>query len=159
MPIATVTTVYCVQQASGADVGALQALTRLPAALLAAELGGDLLQAITSLPDVVAAVDTARSDPDDLYLTTDTVGDVDAAVWPAPGVTKSMQAGQSAEVMLALEFGHSLNVSLWDHDSVSDDDLLGSVTILTSDTGQGEVARLASSRVEGSVYYVLFTVE
>jgi len=52
-----------------------------------------------------------------------------------------------------------MNISLWDYDSFSDDDLLGSVTILESEAGTGDVAKLASSVVEGSAYYVVYRVD
>jgi len=160
MPTVTITMLHCVQQATGTDFAVNEALAQLPARLLPAEVAEpSLLAAVQALPGVAAAIDTARSDPDDLYVTTDTEGGVDNAIWPAPGATKSLQAGQTVAPGVSVEFSGSQNISLWDRDSLSDDDLLGSVTALESEQGEGEIAQLATSRVEGSVYYVLYTVD
>ncbi|WP_406086512.1 hypothetical protein [Kitasatospora purpeofusca] len=45
-----------------------------------------------------------------------------------------------------------------DYDSVSSDDLLGSVQIREDEQGRGNVAKVAKSDVEGSVYYVTYAV-
>ncbi|MFE9834180.1 hypothetical protein ACFYP4_03365 [Streptomyces sp. NPDC005551] len=46
-----------------------------------------------------------------------------------------------------------------DHDSASDDDRLGSTRIEASERGVGSVARLASSPVKRSAYYVTYLVD
>jgi hypothetical protein len=92
-------------------------------------------------------------------VTSDTAGGVDNAIWPGAGTTQDTQAGQSHNPNLALEFSDNTNVSLWDYDWASDDDLLGSVTIYESEAGTGEIAKLASSAVEGSAYYVVYQVD
>jgi hypothetical protein len=54
--------------------------------LLPGELAGTpALDAIRTLPGVIGAIDTARGDPDDLYVTTDTAGGRGSAIWHAPG--------------------------------------------------------------------------
>jgi len=160
MPTATITTIYCVQQATGTDFAVNEAIAALPEQILPAEYGGlPALAAIQALPGVVGAIDTARADPDDLYVTTNTNGGRENAVWPGSGRDVQMQAGQSESPGITVEFSGSQNISLWDYDSVSDDDLLGSVTILESEQGQGEITKLARSTVEGSGYYVVYTVD
>jgi hypothetical protein len=160
MPTAHVSTIICVQQATGTDGGVNQALAGLPETLFPEQVGGAAaLATIRSLPGIVAAIDEARSDPDDLYITTDTVGGRDNAIWPGPGSNTEMQAGQSVAPHITVDFSDSLNISLWDYDSVSDDDLLGSVTIFESEQGQGQQVKLASSTVEGSYYYVMYSVD
>jgi hypothetical protein len=160
MTTATITMIYCVQQATGTDFAVNEAIAGLPEKIVPAELGvSNLLEAVQSLPGVISAIDTARSDPDDLYITTSTVGSVDNAIWPGPGSTVPMQAGQSQAPQFGVDFTGSQNFSLWDRDSISDDDLLGSVTVLESEQGSGEIAKRAASNVEGSVYYVSYTVD
>jgi hypothetical protein len=158
MATATINMIYCVQQATGTDVAVNEAIASLPEKIVPAELGASsVLDAVRSLPGVISAIDTARADPDDLYVTTDTQGSVDNAIWPGSGQTVDMQAGQSVTPGIAVNVAFSQNISLWDED-VSGDDLLGSVTIMESEQGQGEIGKLAKSTVEGSFYYIVYTV-
>jgi Ca2+-dependent lipid-binding protein len=61
--------------------------------------------------------------------------------------------GQSTAPNLALSFDGSLNLSLWDYDSGSRDDLLGSITVEESELGN-ELLKKAASDIEDSIYYV-----
>ncbi|MCX4755697.1 hypothetical protein [Kitasatospora purpeofusca] len=70
---------------------------------------------------------TARSDPDDLYRTTDTAGGPDHGIRPGGEQTNSIQAGRSAQPGIDVPVPFARNVSLRDYDSVSSEDLLGSV--------------------------------
>lgn len=70
-----------------------------------------------------------------------------------------MQPDQSVAPGFQVEFVTTQNVSLFDYDSVSRDDHLGSITIPANEQGQGPQARLASSSVEGSVYYIIYRVD
>lgn len=149
---------FCVRHASGTDFGATQAIAGLADFIPASQFGSPLSSVISNLPQVIAAIDTARSDPDDLFVTTDTTGDFGNSFWPPGGQTQNFQAGQSATVMLDFEFAHSINFSLWDYDSSSPNDLLGSVTVFEQEAGTGEIAKLAKSDVEGSAYYVFYEV-
>jgi hypothetical protein len=156
MATATLKMLYCVQAATGTDSGVNNALAAaLPPAFLPGQLGANPGVAIGNL---LQAIDVARADPDDLYVTTGTAGGRDNAVWPGRGQNSVMRSGQSQPLNLQIPFAGSLNVSLWDYDSGSRDDLLGSVTILESDFGQGDLAKIAASPVEGSVYYVVYNV-
>ena len=157
---ATILNIWCLRQATGTDFGVNQALADLAPTLKLDELGGiPLEQFVRSLPGVIAAIDSARSDPDDLYVTTDTAGGLDNAVWPGSGQTVPMQAGQSVAPGIGISVDFSQNVSLWDFDTVSADDLLGSVTIFESEQGAGELAKLAKSDVESSYYYITYRVD
>jgi hypothetical protein len=158
MATATITMIYCVHEATGIDLGAIEAIATLPAKVVPEEFGGSLLQAIKALPGVLAALDAAQAAPDDLYVTTSTKGDIDLAIWPGSGETVPMRADQSQAPFIAIDFQGSQNISLWDHD-VSGDDHLGSVTILEREQGEGEIAQLAKSTVEQSYYYVFYRVE
>lgn len=53
----------------------------------------------------------------------------------------------------------SQNVFLWDHDDVSADDLLGSVTISEDEQGGGSLSKLAHSEEGRSYYYVQYHVD
>jgi hypothetical protein len=160
MATGTISMIYCVHQATGTDIGVNEAIAGLPEKILPEELGGvRALEVIRALPGVIAAIDTARSDPDDLYVTTNTDGGRDNAIWPGAGRDVKMQADQSVAPRITVPFSGSQNISLWDYDSVSDDDLLGSVTMFESEQGQGEIAKLAKSTVESSYYYVVYKVD
>lgn len=65
---------------------------------------------------------------------------------------------QSASPDLTIDFDHSQNLSLWDYDDVSRDDHLGSITIEAAEVDEGDTGRLAHSRVEGSLYYMVYRV-
>jgi hypothetical protein len=161
MATATIHTLLCIQPATGTDLGANQALMRLPEAVLAQQYAQpSALAALRALPEVVSAIDAARADPDDLYVTSGTTGDRALAIWPAAGQSVVTRSDQSHAPGITLEFGgHSQNLSLWDYDSGSRDDLLGSVTMLASEQGRGEIAKLAKSQVEGSAYYVIYQID
>lgn len=163
MATAKVSMIYCVSAATGVDGGVNRAIADLAPSLSGEALSGDseaaIKTAINAVPGLIEAIDTARQDPDDLYVTTDTAGGVANRVWPTASETKPTQAGQSQNPRLELEFSGNLNISLWDYDSGSGDDLLGSVTVLESEAGEGEIAKLAASTVESSAYYVVYTVE
>ena len=80
MPTATVTMIYCVHPATGTDIGVIQALAGLSETFTPQEIGGvRALDFVKALPGVIQAIDTARSDPDNLYVTTDTGGGRDNA--------------------------------------------------------------------------------
>jgi hypothetical protein len=159
MATATLLLIYCVKEATGTDLSVIDAIASLPEKVVPSEFGfSNVLDAIKSLPGVIAAIDMARSDPDNLYITTSTEGDIDNSIWPESGNTQDFQAGQSDSPQIAIEFSYSLNISLWDYDT-SSDDLLGSITIYETEKGQGEITKKAYSIVEGSYYYVTYIVE
>lgn len=161
MPVATITTVFCLQQATGVDGPVNTALFSLIPDVIALDqyLGQPLHEVIRSIPGVAQAIDTARSDPDQVYLTTLTNAGRPNAVWPSPPIEVEMQAGQSSDVDLHLDFQHSLNLSLWDEDSASGDDLLGSITIYPNEQGAGNLVKKACSSVEGSCYLITYRVD
>ena len=157
MATATIHTVYCVLASTGTDTGVLQAVAGLADTVLPSEVGGQLLQGIQTLPSVISAIDFARNDPDDLYITLATSAGQENAIWPSPGNHGSVNSGQSVDLESSFDFGFSQNLSLWDWDNFSDD-LLGSVTMFASEAGSGPVAKVARSQVEGSAYYVIYEV-
>jgi hypothetical protein len=159
MAIATISTIFCVQQATGVDANLAAALTVLPQTIVLANVPIPGIDFILALPGVLGAIDAARSDPDNLYLTTITQSGRENAIWPAPGQSIDIQATQSVAPNFTLDFISSQNLSLWDYDSVSDDDLLGSVTMFASEQGLGEIAKLAASTIENSYYYVFYRVD
>ncbi|MER8186913.1 hypothetical protein [Kitasatospora sp. NPDC094015] len=156
---ATILNVWCLHAATGTDTGVNQAVANLAESIPLDELGaGSLEDIVRAVPAAVEMIDTARSDPDDLYLTTDTGGGLAQSIWPGGEQTVSMQAGQSASPGIPVPVSFAQNLSLWDFDTVSSDDLLGSVRILEEEQGRGTIAKLAKSDVEGSVYYVTYAV-
>lgn len=163
MATGTILMVHCVKEATGTDMGPLEGFAELLASLdetlLPEQLGDAPASAIRQLPGVIAALDFARSDPDNLYLVAGTEGDRELAFWPEPGSDQPLQAGQSADIEMTIDFGFSQNISLFDYDGVSSDDLLGSITMFESEQGSGILAKLASSEVEQSAYYVVYRVD
>jgi hypothetical protein len=160
MGTATIHEILCVSQATGVDGPAVQALAKLASRFVPADfepLG--LTDGIRSLPEVILAIDSVRDDPDDFFVTFVTKGDVGSRVWPTDTETVPMRAGQSVSPQLEVEIDFSQNVSLWDHDVVSANDLLGSITITAEETGQGQIAKKASSQIENSVYFVIYSVD
>ena len=78
MPTATIKMLKCVQAATGTDLGVNNALARtLPGAIIPSQLGVDPLTAIVN---TIGAIDAARTDPDDLYVTVGTATGRDNAV-------------------------------------------------------------------------------
>jgi hypothetical protein len=159
MATARIFMICCVKESTGTDVSVLNAVANLPATVLPDELGTDIVASIRAVPGVLEAIDAAREDPDDLYVTTETEGDRDRAIWPGPGLSKSILAGQSVKPDFSVPFSFSQNISLWDYDSGSGDDPLGSVTVFESEQGAGVLAKLAANPVEGSAYYVVYEVD
>jgi hypothetical protein len=157
---ATILNISCLRHATGTDAGVNQALADLAPSIPFEELGGiSLLDFVTALPGVLAAVDSARSDPDNLYMTAETSGGLANAIWPPDGTTVDMQAGQSRAPGVTVPVSYAQNISLFDHDWPSGDDLLGSVSIFESELGAGELSKLAKSDVESSYYYITYRVD
>ncbi|WP_369166756.1 hypothetical protein AB5J49_02180 [Streptomyces sp. R28] len=157
---ATILDVYCVHAATGTDATVNEALGALAGKVPLNEVGVSSAQAfVQSIPQAIAAIDAARGDPDDLYITTTTSGGVDGAIWPGNGSTGSVNSGQTQPLGVSVPVDFVQNLSLWDYDSASDDDLLGSIRIEESEQGAGPIARLASSPAEGSAYYVTYRVD
>ena len=162
MSTATIVQIYCVKEATGTDIGALAAPLEAALSQLPPELTGsvDPQVAVSSVIGLVEILDQVRSDPDDLYVTTSTAGGLGGAVWPSDGSVNPMQQGQSVFPNISIEipaFGQ--NISLWDYDSVSADDLLASISVFEKDQGNGVISKLGRSQIEGSVYYVTYQVD
>lgn len=158
MPQATIETIRCIRSASGIDAGVFEALSRLPLQVAPDEIDA-LVASVRALPGVVEAIDSARGDPDNLYVTAGTNPGREQALWPPPDTEIEMRPDQSVAPGVSIDFAFSQNLSLWDYDTVSRDDHLGSIMIEASEQGAGEIARLASSSIEGSVYYVVYRVD
>lgn len=159
--VATIINVHCVKEASGTDLGTLSPALQeafnstLPRELFDGERPGDIVASVAGL---IAEIDAVRSDPDNLYMTTSTEGEIENSIWPGGEETRPMQASQSDQPQIDIEFENRVNLSLWDEDSASDDDLLGSITIEEAERDQGEITRFAFSTVESSAYYITYTV-
>lgn len=158
MPTATIQTIRCIRSASGIDSGVFDALATLPAVVAPGEIEA-VIATVRALPGVIEAIDAARADPDNFYVTTGTSPGRDTALWPSSGEEIEMRPDQSVNPDVSVDFETTQNLSLWDYDSVSRDDHLGSITIEAGEQGQGEIGRLASSQVEGSLYYIIYRVD
>ncbi|WP_432139829.1 MULTISPECIES: hypothetical protein [unclassified Streptomyces] len=158
---ATIFDVFCVHAATGTDTAVNEALSALAGneVVRLSSIGGSVADFVKSIPQAAAAIDTARGDPDDLYLTTDTAGGLDRAIWPGNGSTGTVRSGQTQPLGVAVPVNRVQNLSLWDYDSVSRDDLLGSIRIDEGERGAGPIAKLARNDTEGSAYYVTYQVD
>ncbi|MFJ9154251.1 hypothetical protein ACIRP7_40850 [Streptomyces sp. NPDC102270] len=156
---ATILDAYCIHAATGTDASVNQAVGALAGKIPLSSIGTSLQDFVASVPQAVAAIDAARGDPDNLYITTSTEGDLDNAVWPGNGSTGTVGSGQTQPLGVTVPVEFVQNLSLWDFDDVSSDDLLGSIRIEVSERGEGPIAKLATSPVEGSVYYVTNRVD
>jgi hypothetical protein len=163
MATATILQIYCVKEASGTDISpALTAQLEWALSSLLPFLTGGVQPAnyVSSIGSLVALLDQARSDPDDLYITTTTSGGVENAIWPLGGTTNPMQQGQSVfpNITVPIPF-FGQNISLWDYDSVSPDDLLASIAIYEWEKPLGVISKLGRSLIETSAYYITYRVD
>lgn len=158
MPTGTVQTILCVKAATGVDGAVLSALASVADKIAPSEIS-QVIEAFKALPGVVEAIDASRSDPDNLYVTTQSASGRDQAAWPGGGSDVPMLPEQSVSPGIGVDFGATQNISLWDYDSVSDDDHLGSIMMEAADQGMGPIAKKASSTVEGSLYFVTYQVD
>jgi hypothetical protein len=158
---ATILEIYCVKEATGTDLAALQAVNTAVFQLIPVLGGGfNIASYVNSLPNLVAALDSARSDPDELYVTTYTGGGLANSIWPANGATNPISQGQSVAPNITVPIQSFVqNISLWDYDSASADDLLASIQVYEQEKALGVLTKLGRSFVEGSAYYVRYRVD
>jgi hypothetical protein len=146
--------ICCVRSASGVDSGVFEAFVKLPAKIAPGEME-QVIGAVEALPGVVEAIDTARYDPDNLYLTVTTQPGRDEALWPGSRAVIEMRSGQCAAPNVSLDCEGRRNLLLSDDDKASRDDHLKSIMIDAIEAGQGVVGRLTSSQVEGSASHII----
>lgn len=159
MPNVVIRSLFCVHAATGTDAGLNAVIAGIPESLefLAMPSDAQLQGVIRAIPGLIDAIDAARADPDDLYLTNDTSGGVENRIWPIDKKYHPVNTNQLVTLGVAIAFEDKLNLSLWDHDSSSDDDLLGSIVIDSVDVGK-EMTKKAWSEIESSVYLVSYLV-
>ena len=137
----------------------------LGAAVMAA--GGSLkamAAAFTALPEVIDTIESSRDDADDLYIGLNSERGNDGAFWPRPNDQSDVAIRGAPVAMPGLEgmvpyvLGLSKNqqtisINLFDHDTGSRDDHLGSVTFSLGDLGKGPLKTLMISDKHGGVVY------
>src|SRR5262245_51000314 len=112
MPTANINLLYCVHEATGVDLDVLTSLLQaLPTQMLASEFQVPfLVDAVKAIPSVIQAISIARADPDDLFITTKTSGNLKNSIFPVGAdKTVDMQAGQSLTPKLSIPFTRALN--------------------------------------------------
>lgn len=163
----------CLAVASGIDQAALTEVLNLSGDVTAAAANAvgtsdpavsAGLNAATSVlrrvPAVAAAIDAARQDPDQLYLTRGNAEGRGNRIWPYGKQHERILNGQSAQFNnLNLPLGpiHRLNIGFWEYDSGSGDDYLGTLTIDPS-SPVGRKVQLVTNPVEGALYLVDYEV-
>jgi hypothetical protein len=113
---------------------------------------------LEKIPGLVDAIGDAGNYPDQLYMTFTNQPGVDKRFWPQPGKYYEIYAGQIVrfnEVRYPLT--QPLDVSLWEYDSGSGDDQLGSFAI-EKDTAPGSSVITVTSASEASIYLVAYSV-
>jgi hypothetical protein len=119
-----------------------------------------------SIPGLAAAIDHDRNDPDQLYITGG--NDPGTAIWPSPGKasdnnyeirTNGIWAGNSS-LLLAMNASEDEDkaFSLWEYDSGSRDDFMGSFLVRHEEIGKGRIAKIVDGTVENSIYLVEYEV-
>lgn len=158
---ATILEIYCVKEASGTDLAVLYAVNTALTPLYTVLGGGfDISSYVNSVPNLIASLESARSDPDELYVTTYTGGGLANSIWPPGGARQDISQGQSVmNPNIVVPFVYGVNISLWDYDSISSDDLLASIQIYETERSLGVLTKLGRSMVEGSAYYVRYRVD
>jgi hypothetical protein len=158
---ATIVQIYCVKEATGTDLGAINlALSGLWPVLPGGFDPESIKNMVRSVFGLADAIDRARSDPDQLYVTTHTAGGLDNSIWPGGGVYHPIEQGQHVFPNITVPIAHwGENISLWDYDEISADDLLGSIAMFEAEKGFNEITKLGRSLVEGSAYYVTYRVD
>lgn len=150
------------------DAGQSAGATKAGLLLQAAGAGSKGLSAVMNkLPAVIGAIDESRDDADDLYMSLSTERGHEAAFFPvfgdytdrfSPGVSVGLE-GVSGRVVPYI-FGvdpnrDSISVTLFDHDSSSRDDIIGSFVFSKNDAGKGKLAALSISEKHGGVVYAV----
>ncbi|MBD2199636.1 MULTISPECIES: C2 domain-containing protein [Calothrix] len=127
-----------------------------------AQLVGQALEAgatvLKGIPGLVDAIGKAGNYPDELYMTFTNQPGIAKRFWPQPGKYYEIYAGQIVRFdELRYPLTQSLDVSLWEYDSVSGDDQLGSFAI-DKETEIGTYVKTVTSASEASIYLVAYTV-
>jgi hypothetical protein len=163
----------CVTAATGVDVAAFKGITDLiaDAAKAAARVlessRPDISAAIDAagavvrgVPEVAAAIDAARSDPDQLYLSMSNTQGVHKRIWPLDREVSEVHSGNFvslSDVRVPLNQKRTVSINLWEYDSGSGDDPLGTLAFAWSD-GLGKNVQVVASAVEGSMYIVAYEI-
>lgn len=122
---------------------------------------------IARLPELIGAIDEARDDADDLYMSLSTERGHEAAFFPSfgeytsrfsPGVPAGLE-GVKGRVVPYI-FGvdprrDSISVTLFDHDNGSRDDIIDNFVFSKNDAGKGKMTGLSISEKHGGVVYAV----
>lgn len=127
-----------------------------------AQLVGKALEAgakvLEKIPGLVDAIGQAGNYPDQLYMTFTNQPGIEKRFWPQPGKYYDIYAGQIVRFdELRYPLTQPLDVSLWEYDSGSGDDQLGSFAI-EKDTAPGSSVITVTSASEASIYLVAYSV-
>lgn len=154
-------------QATGSAAGS-SSDPRVQGLLAAASAGQAGFAAIASkLPALIGAIDEARGDADDLYMSLSTVRGKEGSFFPEPGkYTDAYNEGLVAPLqgvkgrVVPYIFGIDPNqdrvaVNLFDHDVTSRDDILGQAIFFRNQAGQGPKTAIAMTAAHGGVIYLI----
>lgn len=173
--------IKCVSTEDGVDTNSLEAFANV--ARLWAEAGSHILGAIpdarakalsgvaaleaklaAALPNLVSAIDHDRNDPDQLYIA---VGnEPGTSMWPKVGAasdnnyeirTDGIWTGDFKLLPINLSANRDMSFSLWEYDTGSPDDFLGSFIVRPAEIGK-RVAKLVVGHVEKSAYIIEYEV-
>ena len=114
-----------------------------------------------TIPNLAKAVADAGTWPDELYLSYGASRDAENQIYPTDGGTLAFAENdiddpEYAKIFLPLG-GSPVQIVLWDRDSSSPDDNLGSLMV-AADAAIGDYACILRSAKEGSVYLLAYAV-
>ncbi|MCU0537600.1 MAG: C2 domain-containing protein [Hydrococcus sp. Prado102] len=127
-----------------------------------AQLVGQALNAgaavFNQIPGLAQAIADSGNYPDQLYMTFTNQPGVDKRFWPLPAKYYEILPGQIVRFdNLRYSLSESRDITLWEYDSGSGDDHLGSFAI-EKDIAEGNYVTTVTSSSEGSIYLVAYTV-
>ncbi|MCT7978957.1 hypothetical protein [Laspinema olomoucense] len=153
-----------VQQAAGlssavsAAAGVVLGNVPNPKAQLVAQALNAGSAVLEKIPGLVDAIGKAGNYPDQLYMTFSNQPGIGKRFWPQPGKFYEIYAGQIIRFdELRYSLTQPIDISLWEYDTISSDDQLGSFAI-EQDTAPGAYVVTVTSASEASIYLVAYTV-
>ena len=120
-------------------------------------MAGDAWKIVTDLIDIIPF-----DNPDQVYVS---LSDQERQqmIWPIQKPYVKFTGSPGTNLDLSIPYDKSITIYLWDRDTGSDDDILGSLSVISNEFAgkKGEVdtvtAILVGSKQENSLYYIVFS--
>ena len=137
-----------------ATAGALTGYTPFSTLQNAVGKAGDVWKIVTSLIDIISIADR-----DQVYIS---LSDQERKqmIWPVQKPYVEFRAGSPGTTLnLSIPYDKSITIYLWERDTGSDDDILGSLSVIAEKDGGSDnlTGIFVGSRKENSLYYIVFS--